>query len=64
VCKLKKSLYRLKQAQKVWYSRIGECLQSMGFTRSEADPNLYFILDGDDPLILVMYVDDLFLTST
>jgi hypothetical protein len=28
-----------------------------------ADPNLYFILLGADPLILVLYMDDLFLTS-
>jgi hypothetical protein len=26
------------------------------------DPNLYFILVGFDPFILVLYVDDLFLT--
>jgi hypothetical protein len=35
----------------------------MGFTKSEADPNLYFILVGDDPLILVLYVDNMFLKS-
>jgi hypothetical protein len=35
----------------------------MGFTKSEVDPNLYFILVGSDPLILVLYVDDLFLTG-
>jgi hypothetical protein len=33
----------------------------MCFTKSEEDPNLYFILVGVDPLILVFYVDDLFL---
>jgi hypothetical protein len=33
----------------------------MGFTKSEADPNLYLIWVGEDPLILVLYVDDLFL---
>jgi hypothetical protein len=27
------------------------------------NPNLYFILVGFDPLILVLYVDDLFLTG-
>ena len=32
----------------------------MGFQRSEADHNLYF-LTGEVPLILVLYVDDLFL---
>ena len=34
----------------------------MGFQKSEADPNLYFIMVGDDPLILLLYVDDLFIT--
>ena len=32
-----------------------------GFTRSNADPNLYFKVDRERPLILVLYVDDLFL---
>jgi hypothetical protein len=35
----------------------------MGFNKSEADPNLYFIFVGIDLLILVLYVDDLFHTS-
>ena len=35
----------------------------MGFQKSEADSNLYFIMVGDDPLILLLYVDDLFITS-
>ena len=35
----------------------------MGFQKSEVDPNIYFIMVGDDPLILLLYVDDLFITS-
>ena len=35
----------------------------MGFQKSEADLNLYFIMVGDDPLILLLYVDDLFITG-
>eukprot|EP00253_Pinus_taeda_P018743 PITA_18743 len=35
----------------------------LGFTRSEADPNLYFKVEDDKSLILVLYVDDLFLTG-
>jgi hypothetical protein len=53
----------LFQAHRVWYSMIERYLQSVGFTKSEADPNMYFILFGFDPLILVLYVDDLFLTG-
>jgi hypothetical protein len=63
VCRLKKALCGLKQASRAWYSRIDGYLQRMGlgFTKTEVDPNLYFILVGTDPLILVLYVDDLFL---
>ena len=34
-------------------------LREMGFRRSEANHNLYFLI-GEVPLILVIYVDDLF----
>eukprot|EP00253_Pinus_taeda_P024144 PITA_24144 len=37
--------------------------EQLGFTKSEADPNLYFIMVGEEPLILVLYVDDLIITS-
>jgi hypothetical protein len=62
VCRLKKVLYGLKQAPRAWYSKIDTYLQQMGFKKSEADPNLYYIVDGEDPLILLLYVDDLFIT--
>jgi hypothetical protein len=35
----------------------------MGLTKSEVDPNLYYIFVGTDLLIPMLYVDDLFLTS-
>lgn len=31
--------------------------------KSDADPNLYYIVAGDDLLILVLYVDDVFITG-
>eukprot|EP00253_Pinus_taeda_P004373 PITA_04373 len=61
VCWLRRALYGLKQAPRAWYSRIDTYLQQMGFTKSDANPNLYYIVVGDDPLILVLYVDDLFI---
>jgi hypothetical protein len=64
VCRLKRALYGLKQAPRAWYSRIDNYLQGMGFTKSEAVSNLYYIIVGGEPLILVLYVDDLFLTGS
>ena len=36
----------------------------MGFVKSDVDPNLYYLRVGDEPPILVLYVDDLFLTGS
>ena len=33
----------------------------MGFAKSKVDPNLYFKVIEDEPVILLLYVDNLFL---
>ena len=38
-------------------------MQQLGFEKSEADPNLYYLVEGEDPIILVLYVDDLVITG-
>jgi hypothetical protein len=63
VCRLKKALYGLKQAPRAWYGRIDSFLTSLGFTKSKADSNRYFKIMNNEPVILIMYVDDLFLTG-
>jgi hypothetical protein len=63
VYKLKKALCGLKQAPRVWYGRIDSFLQSLGFSKSIADPNLYIKIVHNHHVILVLYVDDLFLTE-
>ena len=63
VCKLKKDLYGLKQAPRAWYGRIDSFLTNMGFTKSKAGPNLYMNIMDDELVILLLYVDDLFLTG-
>jgi hypothetical protein len=63
VFKLKKALYGLKQAPTAWYGRIDNFLTNLGFTKSKADSNLYFKIMDNEPVILLLYVDDLFLTG-
>jgi hypothetical protein len=63
VCRLKKSLYGLKQAPRAWYGRMDSFLTSLGFTKSKSDSNLYFKIMDNEPVILLLYVDDLFLTG-
>ena len=61
--KLKKYLYGLKQEPRTWYDRIDSFLTSLGFTKSKADSNLYYKVEEGNPVILLLYVDDLFVTS-
>ena len=63
VYKLKKALYGLKQTPKTWYGRMDSFLMSLDFTKSKADSNLYFKVEGGRPVIILLYVDDMFLTG-
>ena len=38
-------------------------MTSLGFTKSKVDPNLYLKVMDDEPVILLLYVDELFLTG-
>ena len=51
-------MYGLKQAPRSWYGRIDIFLTSLGFTKTKVDPNLYLKVMDDEPIILLLYVDD------
>ena len=55
-------LYGIKQTPHD-YRRIDGFLVSVGFTKSDANPNLYYKVVNDELLILVLYVDDMFPTG-
>jgi hypothetical protein len=63
VCRLKKSLYGLKQSPRSWYAKIDSFLIATGFSRCHSDPVVYTKKLGSHLIILVLYVDDLILTG-
>jgi hypothetical protein len=62
VCRLKKALYGLNKEPRAWYRKINSFFMSLGFTKTKADSNLYYKVVDGGPVILLLYVDDLFLT--
>nr|GEW03324.1 ribonuclease H-like domain-containing protein [Tanacetum cinerariifolium] len=63
VYKLKKSLYDLKQAPRQWNNRLSKALIKIGFKQSRHDHSLYTKEYGGVFIALLVYVDDMILTS-
>ena len=63
VCRLKKSLYELKQAPRAWNAKITQQLRRMGFATSKLDSSLFIQKGRLRPVSILLYVDDLVITS-
>lgn len=59
VCLLRKSIYGLKQASRVWNIKFSNVLTSAGYTRSVLDPCVYFkFVNNKKKIFIAIYVDD------
>ena len=61
VCKLKRSIYGLKQASRYWNIRFDQAVQSYGFDQSPSESCVYRKSEGNAVVFLVLYVDDILL---
>ena len=63
VCKLKKSLYRLKQSLRAWFEKFTQFVKSQGYSQGQGDHIMFFTHSQDGKIsILIVYVDDIILT--
>lgn len=59
VCKLRKSLYGLRQAPRCWFAKPSAALKAYGFKQSCLDHSLFTLQHRDMQLVVLVYVDDL-----
>ncbi|GKA56290.1 retrovirus-related pol polyprotein from transposon TNT 1-94 [Tanacetum coccineum] len=64
VYRLRKALYRLKQAPKAWYDKLSNFLMSKGFIKGTIDPTICMIGYGEDVLLVQIYIDDIIFGCT
>ncbi|RVW24626.1 Retrovirus-related Pol polyprotein from transposon RE1 [Vitis vinifera] len=62
VCKLRKSLYGLKQSPRVWFGRFTSFMKSIGYKQSNSDHTLFLKHNKEQITTLIVYVDDMIVT--
>ncbi|RDX60362.1 hypothetical protein CR513_61497, partial [Mucuna pruriens] len=63
VCKLKKSIYGLKQVSRQWYHKFHQVITSYSFEANVVDDCVYHKFTGSKYIFLVLYVNDILLAS-
>ncbi|KAJ9689309.1 hypothetical protein PVL29_014807 [Vitis rotundifolia] len=65
VCRLRRSLYGLKQSPQAWFSRFSSVVQEFGMFHSTADHSVFYHHNSSGQCIyLVVYVDDIVITGS
>ncbi|GJY47056.1 retrotransposon protein, putative, ty1-copia subclass [Tanacetum coccineum] len=59
VCKLKHSIYELKQASRQWNKCFDDEIKKFGFTQNRDEPCVYLKASGSNVTFLILYVDDI-----
>lgn len=63
VCRLHKSLYRLKQVSRAWFRRLSHSLLELGFTGLYVDTYLFYFHQSTVTIHILIYVDDILVVS-
>ena len=61
MCKLYKSIYRLKQASCSWNRHFDQDVKTLDFDQNENETCMYKKIHGSMVVFLVLYVDDILL---
>ena len=64
VCRLRKSLYGLKQSAHQWNIKLHAALTEMGFKRIESDRSVYIYSNDAVKIFVPVYIDDITFAST
>ena len=65
VCRLRRSLYGLKQSPRAWFGPFSSVVQEFGMLRNTADHSVFYHQNSSGQCIyLVAYVDDIVITGS
>jgi len=63
VLRLKKSIYGIKQAPRIWHDKLNSVLEEIGFKKVLSDNSLWIFIKDGVRIIIPVFVDDLTIVS-
>lgn len=63
VCRLKKSLYGLKQSPRAWFRRFTKSMKAFSYPQSNSNQTLFLKKQQGKIIALIVYVDDMVVTG-
>ena len=58
VCRLRKSLYGLKQSPYAWFGKFSQAVEKFGLQKNKSDHSVFYQNSSSGIILLVVYVDD------
>ena len=63
VCHLRRALYDLKQAPRVWFAKFSSTISRLSYMASHYDSALFLRCTDKGTILLLLYVDDMIITG-
>lgn len=63
ICKLRKAIYGLKQASRVWFENLNDTLIRVGYRSAKSDNSLFTKFSNKTTIYVLMYVDNFLITG-
>lgn len=64
VCRLRKTIYGLRQSSREWHIALATKLLALGFLQSKSDTSLFVFHHNSVHVIVLVYVDDIVITGS
>ena len=64
VCRLRKSLYGLKQSSRAWFCKFNQAVETFGMQKNKFDHSVFYKNSSSGIILLVVYVDDIVITRS
>ena len=64
VCRLRKSLYGLKQSPRAWFGKFSQVIEKFGLQKGKSDHSVFYWNSSSGIILLVVYVDDIVITES